>query len=98
MQRLAVIAKLKPDSEERAVELIERGPPFQPEEVGFERHSVYLASDHVVFVFEGGELNQLLTKVLKDPSSTSAFGNWERIIEGMPHVAREVYSWHDDAD
>ena len=93
MQRLAVIAKLKPDSEPRAVELIEQGPPFSPKEAGFERHSVYLAGDHAVFVFEGGQLDGLLRSVIKDPSSADAFRRWEAVIEGMPRVAREVYSW-----
>jgi hypothetical protein len=98
MQRLAVIASLKPDSGDRAAELIAQGPPFNPKDVGFERHSIYLTSDHVVFMFEGGNLNQLLSKVMRNPSSSDTFGNWERIIEGMPRVAREVYSWENGED
>ena len=43
MQRLAVIARLKPNTEKRATELIETGPPFDPDELGFDRHSVYLS-------------------------------------------------------
>ena len=97
MQRLAVIAKLKPDSEERAAKLIEEGPPFDPSEIGFQKHFVFLASDQVVFVFEGGNLNELVAKARKDPSSTGALRSWEQIIEGMPHVAREMYSWQDGA-
>jgi hypothetical protein len=93
VQRLAVIAKLKPDSEDRAEELIKQGPPFSPRTAGFERHSVFLTGDHVVFVFEGGNLKELLMSIVKDPASAGAFGNWERIIEGMPRVAREVYCW-----
>jgi len=93
VQRLAVIANLKPNSEARAAELVEQGPPFSPKEAGFERHSVYLTGDHVVFVFEGGQLDGLLRNVIKDPSSTGAFRRWEAVIEGMPRVAREVYSW-----
>ena len=93
MQRLAVIANLKPNSEARAAELVEQGPPFSPKEAGFERHSVYLTGDHAVFVFEGGQLDGLLRNVIKDPSSAGAFRRWEAVIEGMPRVAREVYSW-----
>jgi hypothetical protein len=52
MQRLAVIAKLKPDAEERAIELIREGPPFDPEGTGFQRHSVYLTSEEAVFAFD----------------------------------------------
>jgi hypothetical protein len=93
VERLAVIAKLKPDSEARAAELIEQGPPFSPREIGFTRHSVYLAGDQVVFLFEGGRLDELLRNLVKDPQSTAAFREWERILEGMPRVAREAYSW-----
>jgi hypothetical protein len=98
VQRLAVIAKLKPGSEDRAAELIEQGPPFSPKEAGFQRHAVYLTSDQVVFVFEGGKLNDLLSKVIRNPSSAGSFGDWERIIEGMPRVAHEVYSWQNADD
>jgi hypothetical protein len=38
-----------------------------------------------------------VAKALKDPSSTGALKSWEQIIEGMPHVAREMYSWQDGA-
>ena len=93
MQRIAVIAKLKPHSEKRAAELVEGGPPFDPDQLGFERHSVFLSGSHVVFLFEGGRLDQLLHGVVRDPSNIGAFGAWEPIIEGFPAVAREAYSW-----
>lgn len=96
MQRLAVIAKLRPDAEARASELVEKGPPFDPKEIGFEHHSVYLAGDQVVFVFEGGRLDQLLNALVKDPARTGAFREWESVLDGVPSVAREVYSWHRD--
>ena len=93
MQRLAVIAKLKPDSEARATELIEQGPPFNPNETAFERHAVYLSGDYALFVFEGGRLDQLLQSVIRDPTTVGAFREWESIVEGMPRVAREAYFW-----
>ena len=43
------------------------GPPFDPSGLGFERHSVFLTGDHVVFVFEGGQLDHLMRAVVKDP-------------------------------
>ena len=45
MQRLAVIAQLKPGAEARAKELIEQGPPFSPAETGFERHTVFASAE-----------------------------------------------------
>jgi hypothetical protein len=93
MNRLAVIAKLRPGVEERAEELIEKGPPFDPSGLGFERHSVYLAGEQALFVFEGGRLEQLMHMVVKDPSSIGAFREWENLIDGMPRIAREAYHW-----
>jgi hypothetical protein len=98
MERLAVIARLRPDAEARAAELVEQGPPFSPKEIGFSRHSVFLSGDHVVFVFEGGKLNDLLRAVVKAPSSAAALREWEQVLEGMPRIAREVYSWERGQD
>jgi hypothetical protein len=93
MQRIAVIARLKPEAEKRATQLIESGPPFDPDTLGFDRHAVYLSGNQVVFVFEGGRLDHLLHAVVRDPSNVSAFGKWEPLIDGFPTVAHEAYSW-----
>jgi hypothetical protein len=92
MQRLAVIARLKEGTTERAAELIAEGPPFDPRAAGFERHSVFLAADQIVFVFEGGSLAPLV-RMLREADDTGALGAWSEVIEGIPHVAREVYAW-----
>ena len=93
MQRIAVIAKLKPGAEERAGELIESGPPFDPDKLGFDRHTVYVSGDQVVFVFEGGLLDHLLHTEVRDPANVKVFGKWEPLIDGFPSVAHEAYSW-----
>ena len=69
MQRIAVIARLKPEAEKHATELIDHGPPFDPDKLGFDRHSVYLSGNQVVFVFEGGRLDHLLHTVVRDPTN-----------------------------
>jgi hypothetical protein len=97
MQRIAVVGKLKPETEQRAADLVESGPPFDPNRLGFERHSVYLSGSHVVFVFEGGRLDQLLHGVLRDPANLGAFGAWEPLLEGFPTVAREAFSWQRES-
>ena len=62
MQRIAIVARLKPGAEERAAELIEGGPPFDARARGFERHAVYLSADEIVFVFEGPEWSGFSTR------------------------------------
>jgi hypothetical protein len=92
VQRLAVAATLKPGSAERAAQLLSGKPPFDPRAAGFERHRVFLAEDEVIFVFEGARLERLV-ELLHDADDSRVLGAWSEILDGMPRVAREVYSW-----
>jgi hypothetical protein len=96
MGRVAVVARLKPDAEGRAGELVEAGPPFSPGETGFERHAVYLSAGEVVFVFEGPEVEWLVNTLLDDPMQwplNEAFEQWRPLIDGQPRIARERFFW-----
>jgi hypothetical protein len=92
MQRLAVVAKLRPGAADEAARLIELGPPFELEKTGMERHTVFLAPDTVVFVFEGGNPNAVLN-ALSGTDEQSVLGAWEPLISETPTLAREAYSW-----
>ena len=92
MQRVAVIATLRPGTSEEAEKLVELGPPFDPLEKGLDRHLVFLAGDTVVFVFEGGDAHALLG-AFADPRAQSALGAWESLVDDTPRIAREAYSW-----
>lgn len=98
MQRVAVVANLKPDAQEKAAELLTTGPPFDPREIGFHRHHVYLSGDQVVFVFEGGKLDQLLRSVVTNARELGALRRWEPLLDGLPRVAKEAYSWERGDD
>lgn len=98
MQRIAVVAQLKPGARDEATELVSSGPPFDPREVGFDRHHVYLSEDQVVFVFEGGRLDELLKSVVTNARELGALRRWEPLLEGLPRVARETYSWERGDD
>jgi hypothetical protein len=92
MQRLAVVAKLRPGAGDEAARLIELGPPFELEKTGMERHLVFLAADTVVFVFEGGNPNVVLN-ALSGTDEQSVLGAWEPLLVETPTLAREAYSW-----
>ena len=96
--RLAVLAHLKPGVEEKAAELVASGPPFDPREVGFDRHLVFLSGDQVVFVFEGGRLDQLLQSAVKDARKMGALRHWEPLLDGLPRIAKEAYSWEREEE
>src|SRR5688500_9949410 len=54
-ERLAIVARLKEGSAQRAAELVGAGPPFDLAGCGIARHSVYISSGEAVFVFEGDQ-------------------------------------------
>ena len=94
MQRVAVVANLKPDSAERARELVASGPPFDPDELGFERHHVYVSEERVVFVFEWARVNSLVrTMAQSGTEAHEALAAWEPLLDGLPQLAPEAYFW-----
>jgi hypothetical protein len=92
-QRIAVIAKLKAGSREQAEEIIEQGPPYALDQSGLERHSVFLASNSVVFVFEGQNVERVVRLLVDDPEISAGFGVWGTVLEGTPELAHERFFW-----
>jgi len=98
--RLALIARLKPGSEERASQLLEGGPPFDPAATGLSRHAVYLSAGEVVFVFEGDEVEWIVEEMVQEPagrSVSSALDAWRELVDGQPRIARAAYFWERQA-
>jgi hypothetical protein len=92
-ERVAVVATLVPGSRERAAEIIAGGAPYGLRLAGFERHSVFLADEVVVFVFEGPEIEGLVRELVNDRASSAAFAVWAPLLEGTPVLAREEFHW-----
>ena len=93
MERLVVTARLRRGAAERARELVAAGPPFDPDEIGFSRHGVYLSGGEVVFVFEGGGVEWLVEGILNDPVRSASLSAWAPLLEGRPRLAREAWYW-----
>lgn len=96
MERLAIVAHLKPGAEPLAAELVANGPPFDPGEKGLDRHAVYLSADDVIFVFEGHEVEWIVDGLLDEPFHwlvTAALEEWRPLLDGHPRIARPAYSW-----
>ena len=92
-ERVAVLATLLPGSRERAAEIVAEGPPYGLALAGFRRHSVFLAEDAVVFVFEGEGIERLVRELVNDPTRSAAFGVWAPILRRTPVLAHEVFHW-----
>jgi hypothetical protein len=50
--RVVVVVPLKAGVRDRVRELLEMGPPFDPEAAGLDRHQVFLTDQEAVFLFE----------------------------------------------
>ena len=97
MERLAVVARLKPGTEAEATELVAAGPPVDLASRGFTRHSVFRSKSAVVFVFEAHEVEWLVDDLLEEqfrhPVLAAALEAWQALIEGQPQVAPEQFFW-----
>ena len=92
-ERLAIIARLRPGSHERAKEILAAGPPYELADAGFRRHSIFLGGDTVVFVFEGPGIGTLVSKLIDDPASAGSFSTWAPLLAGTPKLAHEEFHW-----
>lgn len=93
MKTLMIVARLRDDAHDEAELLLHEGPPFDPEAVGLDRHSVYLTAGEVVFVFEAHEVEWIVNELVDDPAIASFFAPWEKLIDGTPRLAHERYHW-----
>jgi len=93
MNRLVIVARLQDGAHTRAEELIEEGPPFEPDELGFHRHGVYLTATDVVFIFEAPEVEWLVNDVIDHPVFATALAPWRGLVDGPPRLAHERYFW-----
>ncbi len=92
-ERVAVVATLKPRSRERAGAILGQGPPYGIDRAGFRRHSVFLAENAVVFLFEGPGVERLVRDLVNDPARSGGFGVWAPLLQGTPALAREEFYW-----
>jgi hypothetical protein len=97
MDNLVVVARLRPDVSDQAMRLVSSGPPFDPQDLGFSRHVVYLTSREVVFVFEAAEVEWIVDDLINDPVISAAFAAWQPLLEGPPRLARQQYGWVREA-
>jgi hypothetical protein len=93
MDRLVLVARLKPGAREQVQELIDAKPEASAVEATFARRGVFLAEDEVVFFFEGEDAGESVRAILNDPVRSTAIGPWLPLFDGPLHGAREAYFW-----
>lgn len=100
MSRAVVVLPLRDGASEQAAQLLRGGPPFNPEEVGLDRHHVFLTDDEAVFVFEADNL-EAAERLLGGESFWNAAAAWKELVAGPPRLAEDAYTWirpHDSDD
>jgi hypothetical protein len=93
IERVAVVARLRPGSRDQAMQIIAGGAPYDLGAAGFRRHSVFLAEGAVIFVFEGSDIEELVRALVDDPTRSAAFSIWGPLLEGTPALAQEEFYW-----
>ena len=93
MERIALVARLEPDAQERAGELASVPPS---EARGISRISVFLSSGEAVFVLDGESPEASYRKWLDDPVNSTMLEPWLPLFEGPLHRAGEVAHWELD--
>ena len=96
MERLVIVAPLAEGAHERASELLEHGPPFDPASTNLDRHGVYLTENEVVFAFDGSDVEWEVDELADDsiPDVNPAIEQWRELLSGPPRIAREAYCWN----
>lgn len=92
VSRVVVVLPLQEGATVRAAELLAGGPPFDPGEVGLERHQVFLTDSEVIFLFEA-DAQAAAERLVTQTDVWTAAAAWKDIAAGPPRLAEDVYSW-----
>jgi hypothetical protein len=91
--RVVVVVPLQPGARERVRELLEGGPPFDPEAAGLERHQVFLTDQEAVFLFEASA-QAALDRLARSLRLRDAAVAWRDLIAADEvRLADVAYSW-----
>ena len=89
---LVVVLPLRPETGDRARDLLRHGPPFDPDEAGLERHQAFVSDTEAIFLFEA-EAAEAVERLADDASLWEAAAGWTELVAGPPRLAPAGYSW-----
>jgi hypothetical protein len=88
-----VIVPIREGAHHAVRSLLAAGPPFDPDEIGLDRHDVYLTPSEAIFVFESRLGEKALEPLLEQPELWQSAAAWHAHVVGPPTIAEDVYSW-----
>lgn len=94
MDRVVLVARLKPGVRDRAEALLtdEYG---RLHEDRFQRGAVFISESEVVFLLEGEDAYETVRTILDDPVESAMISHWLPLFDGPLHRAREAHSWEN---
>jgi hypothetical protein len=91
MERVVLIAALKPGAREQALDLLQRSAVGSEPEPVTQRQGVFLSDRDAVFLFEGRDAGASVRELVNDPVRSTMLSPWLPLFEGPLHLAREAY-------
>lgn len=95
--RLMVVVPLKEGVRDQVADLLEKGPPFEPGEVGLERHLTFLTDREAIFLFES-ETTLSLELIMAEANVWASAVAWRPLVAGAPRIAEPSYAWARDPE
>ena len=89
----AVVVRIRRGAAEAARRLVGEGPPFDADQLGLERHHVFVSEREVVFFFEGDSAAAAVDALSRSPRVLNAAVRWRGILGGRPRLAEERFGW-----
>jgi hypothetical protein len=93
MDRVVLVARLRPDAREDAVKRLAQERTSPRVERAFDRKAIFLSESEIVFLFEGEEVDESLREIFNDPVRSSEIGPWLPLFDGPLHRVPEAYFW-----
>jgi hypothetical protein len=97
MDRVVLVAHLRPDARKAALELLARERGSAPVEAAFDRKVIFLSESEIVFLFEGPDADESIRGIFNDPVRSSEIGPWLPLFDGPLHWAPEASFWEREA-
>jgi hypothetical protein len=91
-RRVALVVPLVRGSRDAVRALLAGGPPFDAQELGLDRHTVFLLDDEAIFVFEWRG-DPSVEALLTDPVVGQHASAWQEHVTGAPRIADPAYVW-----
>jgi hypothetical protein len=91
VERVVLIAALKPGVREQALGLLQASAEASEQEPVTQRQGIFLSDQDAVFFFEGRDAVASVHELVNDPVRSTMLSAWLPLFEGPLHLAREAY-------